>query len=201
MRMISRMLVSGVAIAVLGTLTGSLAGCATESSRALPVAKVESATQVWTGVRIPMAVGKFDNRSSYMRGIFSDGVEPDALAFNAGTVALVRASDRKARLVRTVRSHGDYRLYVLPNSAPTKPGLVFDPGFGGDGVELEIWAMPEDTVGSFLLGIPAPLCLGTVLLEDGNSVKGFLCEPAGVASAEEITHLGGWRRYMETLKK
>jgi NAD kinase len=31
--------------------------------------------------------------------IFSDGVEPDALAFNAGTVATVRASERKARLV------------------------------------------------------------------------------------------------------
>ena len=45
-RMISRMLVSGVAIAVLGTLATTLSGCATESSRALPVAKVESASQV-----------------------------------------------------------------------------------------------------------------------------------------------------------
>jgi NAD kinase len=31
--------------------------------------------------------------------IFSDGVERDALAFNAGTVATIRASDRKTRLV------------------------------------------------------------------------------------------------------
>jgi NAD kinase len=31
--------------------------------------------------------------------IFSDGVEPDALAFNAGTVATVGAAQRKARLV------------------------------------------------------------------------------------------------------
>jgi NAD kinase len=31
--------------------------------------------------------------------IFSDGVEADALAFNAGSVATVRAADRKARLV------------------------------------------------------------------------------------------------------
>ena len=86
MRMISRMLVSGVAIAVLGTIAGSLAGCATESSRALPVAKVESATQVWTGARVPMAVGKFDNRSSYMRGIFSDGV--DRLGGQAKTILI-----------------------------------------------------------------------------------------------------------------
>jgi curli biogenesis system outer membrane secretion channel CsgG len=85
-RMISRMLVSGVAIAVLGTLAGSLSGCATESSRALPVAKVESASQAWSGVRIPMAVGKFDNRSSYMRGIFSDGV--DRLGGQAKTILI-----------------------------------------------------------------------------------------------------------------
>ncbi|WP_077046119.1 CsgG/HfaB family protein [Pseudomonas sp. KK4] len=82
MRMISRMLVSGVTIAVLS----AIAGCATESSRALPVAKVESATQTWAGTRIPMAVGKFDNRSSYMRGIFSDGV--DRLGGQAKTILI-----------------------------------------------------------------------------------------------------------------
>jgi allophanate hydrolase len=103
---------------------------------------------------------------------------------------------RKARLVRTVRTHPDYRLYVLPNSTPAKPGLVYSPGFAGTGIELEVWAMPEDTVGTFLDGIPAPLSLGTVRLEDGTSVKGFLCEPAGIVGAEEITHLGGWRSYI-----
>jgi allophanate hydrolase len=110
-------------------------------------------------------------------------------------------TERRARLVRTVRSHADYRLYVLPNSTPAKPGLVFSPGYGGAGIELEVWAMPEDTVGSFLMGIPAPLCLGTVLLEDGSTVKGFLCEPAGVVGAEEITELGGWRNYLQSLCK
>ena len=110
-------------------------------------------------------------------------------------------TERRARLVRTVRSHADYRLYVLPNSTPAKPGLVFSPGYGGAGIELEVWAMPEDTVGSFLMGIPAPLCLGTVRLEDGSTVKGFLCEPAGVVAAEEITELGGWRNYLQSLRK
>ena len=82
MRMISRMLVSGAAIAVLSAVSG----CATESSRALPVEKVESASQAWAGVRVPMAVGKFDNRSSYMRGIFSDGV--DRLSGQAKTILI-----------------------------------------------------------------------------------------------------------------
>jgi allophanate hydrolase len=109
-------------------------------------------------------------------------------------------TQRKARLVRAVRTHADYKLYALPNTAPPKPGLVYSPGFGGKGIELEVWAMPEDTVGTFLTGIPAPLSLGTVRLEDGTSVKGFLCEPAGIVGAEDITHLGGWRAYLETLK-
>jgi allophanate hydrolase len=104
---------------------------------------------------------------------------------------------RKARMIKTVRTHPDYRLYVLPNSTPAKPGLVYSPGFSGTGIELEVWAMPEDTVGTFLNGIPAPLSLGTVRLEDGTSVKGFLCEPAGIEGAEEITHLGGWRAYIQ----
>lgn len=71
--------ITAVAIALVG-------GCATESSRALPVAKVESASVAYSGVRYPMAVGKFDNRSSYMRGIFSDGV--DRLGGQAKTILI-----------------------------------------------------------------------------------------------------------------
>lgn len=59
----------GVAAALL------LAGCATETSTALPVQKVESAARPYHGVRTPIAVGKFDNRSNYMRGVFSDGID------------------------------------------------------------------------------------------------------------------------------
>ncbi|MBY0446898.1 MAG: CsgG/HfaB family protein [Burkholderiales bacterium] len=59
------------AVALLSTL----AGCATESSHSMSVAKVESASRPYAGVRTPISVGKFENRSSYMRGIFSDGVD------------------------------------------------------------------------------------------------------------------------------
>lgn len=63
-----------------------LPGCATESSRSLEVAKVETYTQPYHGVRSPISVGKFDNRSSYMRGIFSDGV--DKLGSQAKTILI-----------------------------------------------------------------------------------------------------------------
>ncbi len=50
-------------------------GCATESFRSVEVAKVTSTSTQWHGLRTPIAVGKFDNRSEYMNGIFSDGVD------------------------------------------------------------------------------------------------------------------------------
>ncbi|MCG3463685.1 CsgG/HfaB family protein [Xenorhabdus bovienii] len=52
-----------------------LAGCATESSSTLQVQKVSSYNTTYQGIRSPIAVGKFENRSSYQNGIFSDGID------------------------------------------------------------------------------------------------------------------------------
>jgi allophanate hydrolase len=70
---------------------------------------------------------------------------------------------------------------------------------GGGAIALEIWAMPAREFGSFVAGIPAPLGIGTVLLEDGSAVQGFVCEHHALAGAEDITHLGGWRAYLAAL--
>jgi len=67
----SRFLIT--AIATAGLL--GVCGCATESSRTLEVAKVTSAATPFRGTRVPISVGKFDNRSGFMRGIFTDGVD------------------------------------------------------------------------------------------------------------------------------
>lgn len=64
-----------LAAAITGSIFLVLGGCANESSRTLEVAKVESAATPFKGTRIPVSVGKFDNRSSFMRGIFTDGVD------------------------------------------------------------------------------------------------------------------------------
>lgn len=63
-----------------------LSGCATEGSQALAVAKVNTASSTYSGSRITLSVGKFDNRSSYMRGMFSDNV--DRLGGQAKTILL-----------------------------------------------------------------------------------------------------------------
>ncbi len=73
------------AAALMG-LFALFSGCATETSRSLSVAKVDSAATVYQGVQVPLSVGKFDNRSNFMRGIFSDGV--DRLGSQAKTVLI-----------------------------------------------------------------------------------------------------------------
>ncbi len=62
--------------ALLAAAAIALGGCTTtESSRTLEVATVRAAAAPYAGQRTQVAVGKFDNRSSYMRGVFSDGVD------------------------------------------------------------------------------------------------------------------------------
>lgn len=71
---------------VSAMLLFTLGGCATESSKSLAVQKVETAGKPFTGTRTPVSIGKFENRSSFMRGIFSDGV--DRLGNQAKTILI-----------------------------------------------------------------------------------------------------------------
>lgn len=52
-----------------------LSGCASESSRTVEVQKVATYRTDYSGPKSPISIGKFDNRSNYMNGIFSDGVD------------------------------------------------------------------------------------------------------------------------------
>lgn len=77
-----------------------LGGCATESSRTVQVEKVPAAAAPYAGARTALSVGKFDNRSSFMRGVFSDGV--DRLGSQAKTtlIAHLQQSQRFSVLDR-----------------------------------------------------------------------------------------------------
>jgi allophanate hydrolase len=92
----------------------------------------------------------------------------------------------------------DYRFYALPGGPPHRPGMmrVAD---GGAAIDLEVWSLPASLVGDLIRLIPAPLGLGSIVLADGSSVLGFLCESYATAGAHDITALGGWRAYMESL--
>ena len=102
-------------------------------------------------------------------------------------------TDRGARLVRSCRTASEYRLYALPDSEPPKPALARDPS--GTEIEIEVWAVPENQFGSFVAAVPPPLAIGSVRLDDGHWVKGFVCEPHAIPGAIEITQFGGWKNY------
>jgi allophanate hydrolase len=101
---------------------------------------------------------------------------------------------RGARFVCAVRTAPGYSLYALSGTSPAKPGLIYD-GTGKGLIELEIWELDAAGFGSFVAEIPPPLGIGTITLEDGNRVKGFLCEAHALAGARDITEFGGWRNW------
>ncbi len=65
---------------------GLIACSTTETSRTIqsPQVTAATATKKYIGVKTPISIGKFDNRSSYMRGVFSDNV--DRLGGQAKTI-------------------------------------------------------------------------------------------------------------------
>jgi len=107
-------------------------------------------------------------------------------------------TERRARFVESTETAACYRLYALPNTAPPKPGLIR--AETGAAIAVELWDLPVDQFGSFVDLIPPPLGIGTLTLKDGREVKGFICEGLAAQGATDITHLGGWRAYMKTLK-
>jgi len=103
-------------------------------------------------------------------------------------------TSRDARFVGEAKTAPAYRLYAMADSVPPKPALVHS----GDGapIALEIYELDMAAFGSFVADVPPPLAIGTVTLEDGSLVKGFVAEPRAMTDAEDITALGGWRAYV-----
>ncbi len=92
------------------------------------------------------------------------------------------------------RTAPTYALYALAGSNPPKPALVRRDG--GTAIEVEVWDLPPAGFGRFVAGIPAPLGIGKVLIEDGELLPGFIAEPGALAGAVDISAYGGWRAWL-----
>jgi allophanate hydrolase len=103
--------------------------------------------------------------------------------------------DRGGYFLQRTHTSASYRLLALPGGPPHRPGLVRVP-HGGAAIDIEIWALPTETLGSFVASIPSPLGIGKVELQNGAEVSGFLCEGYGTSGAADITEFGGWRAYL-----
>jgi allophanate hydrolase len=107
-------------------------------------------------------------------------------------------TSREARLVSATKTAPAYKLYAMAETTPPKPALIHV-GDGGASILVEVYELDFEAFGSFTAEVPAPLAIGTVTLEDGTSVKGFVAEPRALNGATDITALGGWRAYIASL--
>jgi allophanate hydrolase len=125
------------------------------------------------------------------------GVVPIAVcgAHLSGLPLNPQLTERGGWLIERTRTSANYRLYALAGGPPQRPGLVREPH--AVAIEVEVWAMPADRLGSFLRLIPAPLGLGKLELADGSWVNGFICEPCAVVGAVDVSSFGGWRAWLE----
>jgi allophanate hydrolase len=156
-------------------------------------AELHRATKVTlgaTGVAQPVAATFPDVSPADLIDIVAVGAHLSGLPLNGELVAL------GATFVKAVETTGDYALYALPGTVPPKPGLVRVADGTGRAIATEVWSLTPDAFGHFVNRIPPPLGIGTIRLADGTAAKGFLCEPAALAGADDISHHGGWRAFL-----
>ncbi|HET6501839.1 MAG TPA: allophanate hydrolase [Amycolatopsis sp.] len=88
-----------------------------------------------------------------------------------------------------------YRMVALPGTP--QPGVVrAKPGAALTG---ERWTISPGGLGRFLAGLPEPLVLGEIELEDGGTAIGVQCTAETAATAKDITEFGDWRAYLRHL--
>jgi allophanate hydrolase len=108
-------------------------------------------------------------------------------------------TDLSARFVASTRTAPIYRLFALQSTSPSKPGLVRVGPEIGSSIDIEVWEIPVAEFGNFVENVLSPLSIGTVHLENGQQVKGFLCEGIATNGAADITEFGGWKNYLKHL--
>ena len=86
-----------------------------------------------------------------------------------------------------------YRLWSIRDRHPAMLRVSQD----GQAIALEIWSITLDALGEILLSEPAGLCVGKIILANGQEVLGVLGEPFLCEGQKEISTYGGWRAYTE----
>lgn len=141
---------------------------------------------------LPLAVTQADGVVfSEFVSLIVCGAHLDGLALNW------QLRERGARLQEKLTTAKSYRMFVIEGSLQ-RPGLVRDEQNGRE-IDVEIWQMPKHELGGFVADISAPLGVGKVETNDGRWLPGFICEAYALEAATEITGLGGWRQYLETI--
>jgi allophanate hydrolase len=118
-------------------------------------------------------------------GLFCIGAHMAGLPLNH------QVTELGGRFLGPAATATDYRLFDLGG----RPGLVRVTQ-GGASIIGEAWALPRAAIGALLAQVPGPLGFGTVTLQEGDRMLGFLCEAVGTEGRPEITAFGGWRAWL-----
>ena len=97
-----------------------------------------------------------------------------------------------ATFVREATTKSNYRLFSINNVHPAMMRVKK----GGKAIAVEVWAVPPAGLAKILLQEPPGLCIGKVLLADGEEVLGVVGESICCENGKEITQYGGWRNYI-----
>lgn len=97
-----------------------------------------------------------------------------------------------ATFMRETTTAPSYRLWSIADRHPAMIRVAQ----GGRAIAVEVWEMPAAGLATILLGEPPGLCVGKVVLIDGEPTLGILGEPALCEGQREITEYGGWRGYL-----
>ncbi len=106
-------------------------------------------------------------------------------------------TDCRGHFIQRSKTAPFYKLFAIPGTTPPKPGLIRVGPEMGSSIDLEVWELPVTEFGIFAQNVPTPLTIGTVHLNNGEVVKGFLCEEVAVRGAVDITEFGGWKAYLK----
>jgi allophanate hydrolase len=134
------------------------------------------------------AAAQYEAPAPGLKTLVVAGAHLSGMALNHELLAL------GATLLSATKTAAEYQLYTLA-TFPPKPGLVRSPGFAGEGIEVELWSLTAAAFGEFVAALPPPMGIGKVVLADGSTHPGFLCEAYALQGAGDITAYGGWRNF------
>ena len=136
------------------------------------------------------AVEKFHPAAADRASIVLVGAHMSGLPLNR------LVTGRGGRLQRRTTTAPGYRMVRVPGSGVPRPALLPDPD-GMATFAVEVWDVPLQTVGALAAELTAPLQFGHIRLAEGDTLLGYVGNPALLSDAGDISAAGGWRRYLQ----
>lgn len=102
-----------------------------------------------------------------------------------------------AKFMREDKTDSNYRLWSINDKHPAMIRTTDKSA----SIDVELWKIPTKNIITLLLNEPAGLSIGKIILHDKSIILGIIGEPFLCKNQLEISEFGGWRSYIESIKK